>query len=150
MIDANEDQGETNKELGHTAVASHRVWSHQYKLYTETEHGLKPIVGGPLVDAWVDQCNRWSTKSAHWPEFEPTKICLNSMLCCGFASTLGGPEDTRSYACGNCEGGRTFRVVYDSDKGLLRLFPRRTAREPTNHQVPDVTMFINTTQIPTD
>lgn len=129
-----------------TTVASGGVWTYKYKLYVEGEGDLVRVRSDPLIDAWVEQCNRWSGINPNWQHLTPSKTCMNSMLSMCYASMVEGPEDARSFACHDCERSRTICVVFDSEQGLLRLLPRENVLQSGNCQVTDLATFVNTTE----
>lgn len=72
------------------------------------------------------------------------------MLKLGFSDMLGSPEEALAFACSDCESGHSFCVVFDSEKGLLRLLPRENVLQSEDYRVIDLTTFINTMESPMD
>ncbi|KAH0374011.1 hypothetical protein KCU65_g310, partial [Aureobasidium melanogenum] len=148
VMETNDRQSRTNDRPRLPRITSPGVWTSEYKLYIEQEHRLVSVDSGPLVDAWVRQCNRWSSMNPNWQQHKPFETCLNSMLSMRYAGMVEGPEDTLAFACSDCERGQKFCVVYDSQRGLLKLLPRRNAPQPGGHHVTDLATFIDPIQRP--
>lgn len=146
-MNSNNHRSETNGRKDPTTAALSGVWTHRFKLYTE-EDDLVPVSSGPLVDAWCQQCNKWSTKHPKWHQLAPFDTCLNSMISMGYASMLEGPEDTRAFACDECQHSQTFCVVLDVEKDLLRLLPREKAFRSTGFRVTDLSTYIHPMENP--
>ncbi|KAH0352069.1 hypothetical protein KCU81_g2066, partial [Aureobasidium melanogenum] len=128
-----------------TRVGLSGVWTSTLKLLTETEDGLVPVGSGPLVDAWDQQCNIWSRTDPNWQNYKPSHTCLNSMLWFQFGNVMENPE-ALSFACSDCESSQTFCVVFDNEKKLLKLLPRRNAPRSAAYQLVNLTTFINPIQ----
>ncbi|KAG9664993.1 hypothetical protein KCU95_g3150, partial [Aureobasidium melanogenum] len=129
-------------------VAWPEVWTYKYKLYVERENGLVSLGPSPLVDVWTQQCNSWSGIDRNWQQYKPLQTCLNSMLMMGYGDLLESPEEAGSFACFDCERRQTFCVVFDNERGLLNLLPRRNAPQPGDQHVTDLATFINSMQRP--
>ncbi|KAG9571057.1 hypothetical protein KCU71_g720, partial [Aureobasidium melanogenum] len=134
---------ETDVPAYPTTVTSPGLWAHEYQLYIEWEHNLIRVGSGPLMDAWVKQCNDWTSVDSDWQRYRPYETCLNSMLAMSYGKTKESPEETGLFACFDCEWSGTFCVVFDSQRGLLKLLPRVNASRTTDHQIIDLTTFIN-------
>ncbi|KAG9605230.1 hypothetical protein KCU77_g504, partial [Aureobasidium melanogenum] len=141
---------ETDVPVDPTTVTSPGLRTHEYQLYIEPEHNLVRVGCGPLIDTWVKQCNDWTRVDPNWQRYKPFETCLNSMLSTGYGNMVESPEEVSSFACSDCERSRTFCVVFDSQRGLLKLLPRVNASRAADRQIIDLTTFINPTQRPTN
>lgn len=145
-MNSNDHWGKTSNGEAPRTVTLPGVWTHKYKLYIEQQDDLAHIGSGTLVNAWVEQCNSWSSMDPNWQQYQPFKTCLNSMLVTRYAGLLESPEETLSFACPDCERSQTFCVVFDSERRLLKLLPRRNSPRSGDQQVTNLTTFIDPMQ----
>ncbi|KAH0043446.1 hypothetical protein KCU78_g582, partial [Aureobasidium melanogenum] len=137
---------ETDVPAYPTTVTSPGLWAHEYQLYIEAEHNLVRIGSGPLLDAWVKQCIDWTRVDPDWQRYRPFETCLKSMLAMGYGKMEESPEEAGSFACSDCEHSQTFCAVFDDERGLLKLLPRRDVLQSGDYHVTDLATFINPMQ----
>lgn len=68
------------------------------------------------------------------------------MLTMGYGKMEESPEEAGSFACSDCEHSQTFCGVFDHERDLLKLLPRRDALQSGDYHVTYLATFINPMQ----